>query len=517
MESNLTQVDTKKERQLQWMCVYINPSQGECHYLQILLHHVPGVTSYTDLTKTPDGVTHRTFKEAAFALGLLESDEEWDQYLAEVSVSFMPKQLRTLFLTILIFGEPAKPTMLWEKYKEHMGEDVIQQIPVHLQVSDEECRNKVDNEVLLLLQEELEGMGLCLERFGLPTPDMQNRLQRILRVIAEEMFDTENQKEISNSKYVQLNEDQHKAFCAIMQADDETHPKQFFLNALSGYGKTFLIESLLFTVRSLAKIALAVASSGIAAVLLEGGRTTDSHFKIPIPINESSVCSISLQSDDAKLLQQTSLIIWDEIMMSHVDQIDCVDRSLRDILKVDKPFGGIVVVFQGDPQQILPVFHHGNRAQIVKACIHSSSLWNQIQQISLTVNMWVNPEQVDFANYLLALGNGAVPLHPEVGEDMIQVPKQFLVDTIDELIEKVLPGIGDGYADKYFVACCAILTPINDNVDKINESIMEKFPGKGKTYLSAHTIVEEDLHNAYPSDFLNSITLSGMPPHSMTL
>ena len=44
---------------------------------------------------------------------------------------------------------------------------------------------------------------------------------------------------------------------------------------------------------------------------------------------------------------------------------------------------------------------------------------------------------------------------------------------------------------------------------------MEKFPGEGKTYLSADTVSEEDLHNAYPTEFLN--TLSGMLPHSMTL
>ena len=35
-------------------------------------------------------------------------------------------------------------------------------------------------------------------------------------------------------------------------------------------------------------------------------------------------------------------------MMSHVHQVDCVDCSLRDIMKIDKPFGGIVVVFGGD-------------------------------------------------------------------------------------------------------------------------------------------------------------------------
>ena len=90
----------------------------------------------------------------------------------------------------------------------------------------------------------------------------------------------------------------------------------FFVNAPGGYGKTFLIEALLSTVRNKGKIALVVASSSIVAELLEGGWTAHSHFKIPIPVNESSVCSISLQSYDAKLLKETSLIILDEIMMA---------------------------------------------------------------------------------------------------------------------------------------------------------------------------------------------------------
>ena len=46
---------------------------------------------------------------------------------------------------------------------------------------------------------------------------------------------------------------------------------------------------------------------------------------------------------------------------------------------------------------------------------------------------------------------------------------------------------------------------------------MDKFPGIGHTYLSANPVAEDDLQNAYPTEFLNSITLSGMPPHAMTL
>ena len=273
----------------------------------------------------------------------------------------------------------------------------------------------------------------------------------------------------------------------------------------------------MYTVRGMQKIALAVASSGIAAELLEGGRTAHSWFKIPIPVNESSICSISLQSNDAKLKRETSLIIWDEVMMSHVHQIDCVDRSLRDILKVDRPFGGIPTIFGGDPRQILPVIHHGNWAHIAKACIHSSSLWNQIQHIKPTQNMWLEKEEVNFAAFLLTIGDGTAKVHADRGEDMIQIPHEYLVDSIDDLVDKVFPNIDDGYLDKYYASRRAILTPKNENVDKINEKIMDRFPSIGHTYLSADSVAEEDLVNAYPTEFLNSITLSGMPPHSMTL
>ena len=198
-----------------------------------------------------------------------------------------------------------------EKVQRINGEDIIGCIRTSLQMSKEQYQMKADNEVLILLQEELDGMGSCLEKFGLPAPDLQNQVQRIPKVIAEEMYNVDSQQEISNAKSAKLNMDQHDAFCAIMKAVQNEHHLQrlFFLNALGGYGKTFLIEALLSSVRGMGKIALAVASSGIAAELLEGGKTAHSWFKISIPINESSVCSVSLQSDDAKMMRQTSLNI----------------------------------------------------------------------------------------------------------------------------------------------------------------------------------------------------------------
>ena len=83
----------------------------------------------------------------------------------------------------------------------------------------------------------------------------------------------------------------------------------FFIDAPAGTGKTYLSTALLAAVRQHKKIALCVAGSGIAATLLPGGRTAHSRFKIPINIHEHSTCSITKNSDTAKLIRSTSLII----------------------------------------------------------------------------------------------------------------------------------------------------------------------------------------------------------------
>ena len=64
----------------------------------------------------------------------------------------------------------------------------------------------------------------------------------------------------------------------------------FFLREPGGTGKTFVYNIALAAVRSRGLIALAAASCGLAALLLQGGRTAHSRFAIPIPIHESSVC-----------------------------------------------------------------------------------------------------------------------------------------------------------------------------------------------------------------------------------
>ena len=82
--------------------------------------------------------------------------------------------------------------------------------------------------------------------------------------------------------------------------------RAFFIDGPGGTGKTFPYNTILAKVRSQGQIALAMASSGIAALLLQGGRTVHSRLKVPIPVNELSVCNISKQSALAKLINLPS-------------------------------------------------------------------------------------------------------------------------------------------------------------------------------------------------------------------
>ena len=82
-------------------------------------------------------------------------------------------------------------------------------------------------------------------------------------------------------------------------------PHLFFLNGAGGTGKTMLYNLLLAAVRSEPEhIALAVASSGIAAQLLKGGRTAHSRFKIPVDTLDAN-CTCPYVSDSHVMLHAT--------------------------------------------------------------------------------------------------------------------------------------------------------------------------------------------------------------------
>nr|GEV68805.1 helicase [Tanacetum cinerariifolium] len=99
-----------------------------------------------------------------------------------------------------------------------------------------------------------------------------------------------------------------------------------------GTGKTFVYKTIISRIRSEGMIVLAVASSGIASLLLPDGRTAHSRFVIPLELVENSTCEIKQNTHLAELLQEVQLIIWDEAPMTQKYAFEALDKTLRDIL-----------------------------------------------------------------------------------------------------------------------------------------------------------------------------------------
>ena len=170
-------------------------------------------------------------------------------------------------------------------------------------------------------------MGGSLSNFAeMPQPAATSPEDKLSRTFAEELFNKEDQIKIVSENEPLLNKSQANMVEEIYQAVlENTIDKSFVVNSPGGYGKTFAFTVLAAKLRCEGKIVLNVATTGLAAQNLQGGRTAHSRFKIPIPIHEDSTCGIKAQSDLAKLIKETSLIIWDEVFSSDRFNVEAVE------------------------------------------------------------------------------------------------------------------------------------------------------------------------------------------------
>ena len=84
---------------------------------------------------------------------------------------------------------------------------------------------------------------------------------------------------------------------------------------------------------------------------------------------EDSTCSIPAQGALAKLIKKADLIVWDEIFSCDRLNLECVERTLRDLMNSTEVFGGKSICLGGDPRQTLPIVKRGSRGQIVKVTL----------------------------------------------------------------------------------------------------------------------------------------------------
>jgi hypothetical protein len=146
-------------------------------------------------------------------------------------------------------------------------------------------------------------MLYSLSHFSLPVPDHIGMASSDNRLILDELsYDSHMLASFVENDIPKLNSSQNQVFEAICNSVFNNSGETFFVYGYGGMGKTFLWTALLNFIRSHGKIALAVASSGIAALLLPGGRTPHSRFKIPLEIKQNSMCNVKRNTHLSELI-----------------------------------------------------------------------------------------------------------------------------------------------------------------------------------------------------------------------
>uniref|UniRef100_A0A0L8HS58 ATP-dependent DNA helicase n=1 Tax=Octopus bimaculoides TaxID=37653 RepID=A0A0L8HS58_OCTBM len=177
----------------------------------------------------------------------------------------------------------------------------------------------------------------------------------------------------------------------------------------------------------------------------------------------------------------------------------------------DLIFGGKLIILGGDFCQILPVVRRAQRPSLIGACLKKICNLHKCKVLHLTTNMRVqnclcNDTTTSQARlacqsvWLLQIGDGRIPnVQRQLYDDVIEIPQQFQVNSKEDLINHV-------YEDSE-----------NEEVDNLNNHIIQKFPGETYTLKSIDSVAEDQQSALYPPEFLNSLNISGMPPHIIKL
>ena len=159
---------------------------------------------------------------------------------------------------------------------------------------------------------------------------------------------------------------------------------------------------------------------------------------------------------------------------------------------------------------------------MVDACLQRSALWRHFTVAPLRVNMRARlaagadgDELQAFCDWLLQLGEGRLP-GPEEG--FVQLPPPLVMDAdIDAVIDWVFGDLAERHGDRQWMASRAVLAPRNTRVDEVNAAVTDRFPGEADHLLSADSMVGDGDQLEIPTEYLNTLSAPGFPPHHLTL
>ncbi|XP_026378650.1 uncharacterized protein LOC113273096 [Papaver somniferum] len=382
--------------------------------------------------------------------------------------------------------------------------------------------------------------GRTLAEFpSMPIPEKEKEYAYKNKLIDEELdYDKEKLRNHHIILKNGLNSIQREIFDVVSQSIEQGNGGLFFVYRSGGTGKTYLWNTIITSLRAKSKVVLTVASSGIASLLLPGGRTAHSRFKIPITLEDNSTCDVSHGTQLAGLICKAEIIIWNEAPMIHRHAFEALKRTVRDLMYPSKDKTK-EKLFGGDFRQILPVIRGGSRENIADASISMSKLWKHFHVFEFSENTRLlngncssaEKQMIsEFGKWILDLGDGKLPEKAIEGKDeeptWIKIPDDLLIkadeNPIEAIVDAVYPDLIARFKDKNYLRERCILAQKNEIVDHINDYVVSMLPGEEHVFLSSDSISPQsyDFENAelsYNQEYLNAQKLSGVPNHVLRL
>ncbi|GJZ87992.1 ATP-dependent DNA helicase PIF1-like protein, partial [Tanacetum coccineum] len=112
------------------------------------------------------------------------------------------------------------------------------------------------------------------------------------------------------------------------------------------------------------------------------------------------------------------------------------------------------------------------------------------------------------------------------GEVCIDLPEEILLDADDDPVTSIIDftylNILDNINDPSYFQEKAILAPMNEVVDNMNEHLLEKFQGEEMVYLSSDNVDKTKRHTTidqtiFSPEFINGLKFSGVSNHMLAL
>jgi ATP-dependent exoDNAse (exonuclease V) alpha subunit len=229
------------------------------------------------------------------------------------------------------------------------------------------------------------------------------------------------------------------------------------LTGSAGAGKTFVLNQFVNIAKNEGRRVSITATTGLAATHL-GGTTIHSWSGIGISDELQHGFSDKMSKTRREIIEQTEVLIIDEISMLHDYRLDMVDEICRVVRKIDKPFGGIQIIMSGDFFQLPPINRGDSRAG---GFVVNSKVWQELDPVICYIEEQYRQDDEELLDILNAMRAG----------ELVRHHAEKLLERVD-----VQPEGGELITE---------LHTVNVDVDRLNDARLDLLGGDEVFYTQA--------------------------------